>query len=360
LSGFIDTYYQTNFNHPAGELTALRSFDYRDKSINLNMIELILDKAPDATMGRTGYHVSLGYGDAMSAIDATERASSGFGNNAPGFDQFVKEAYFSYLAPVGTGLQVDVGKFVTPMGAEVIESKDNWNYSRSILFSYAIPYFHFGARAKYTFNSKYALTGFLVNGWNNVVDNNSGKTYGMSFGWTPTKEITVTPTYLAGAELPTGSLGTLNVNKVWRQTWDMVAMYSPSKGMLSKWAFMGNFDYGRGDRTTPVLTVPPVYWTGIAGYVKYAIDANDYVAGRYEYYDDRYGYTTAAPPKTHFNEFTVTYQRTIASYLLARAEFRRDTSNDNYFPLSGFVPGVKYQNTASISMIFLFDSRNAK
>jgi hypothetical protein len=172
LSGFIDTYYQTNFNHPAGELTALRSFDYRDKSINLNMIELILDKAPDATMGRTGYHVSLGYGDAMSAIDATERASSGFGNNAPGFDQFVKEAYFSYLAPVGTGLQVDVGKFVTPMGAEVIESKDNWNYSRSILFSYAIPYFHFGARAKYTFNSKYALTGFLVNGWNNVVDNN--------------------------------------------------------------------------------------------------------------------------------------------------------------------------------------------
>ena len=76
---------------------------------------------------------------------------------------------------MGKGLQVDIGKFVTPAGAEVIETKDNWNYSRGLLFSYAIPYYHFGMRAKYAFNDKYALTGFFVNGWNNVVDNNSGK-----------------------------------------------------------------------------------------------------------------------------------------------------------------------------------------
>ena len=40
---------------------------------------------------------------------------------------------------------MDFGKFVTSAGAEVIESKDNWNYSRSLLFAYAIPYWHFGA-----------------------------------------------------------------------------------------------------------------------------------------------------------------------------------------------------------------------
>ena len=38
----------------------------------------------------------------------------------------------------------DIGKFVTSAGAEVIESKDNWNYSRSLLFAWAIPYYHFG------------------------------------------------------------------------------------------------------------------------------------------------------------------------------------------------------------------------
>ena len=64
------------------------------------------------------------------------------------FDQYLKEGYLEYLAPVGKGLQINVGKFVTPAGAEVIETKDNWNYSRGLLFALAIPYFHFGASAQ--------------------------------------------------------------------------------------------------------------------------------------------------------------------------------------------------------------------
>jgi hypothetical protein len=142
FSGFVDFNYQSDLNHPASNNVDLRSFEFRDKSINLNMIELILDKAPDAggPAGRIGYHFAAGFGDSMTAINGSEAFSSGNNCCAPGFDQYVKEAYGSYLAPVGKGLQVDVGKFVTPMGAEVIESKDNFNYSRSILFSYAIPY----------------------------------------------------------------------------------------------------------------------------------------------------------------------------------------------------------------------------
>ena len=79
----------------------------------------------------------------------------------------MKEAYLEYMAPIGKGLQINVGKFVTPAGAEVIETKDNWNYTRGILFAWAIPYFHTGLSAKYAFNRKFALTGYLVNGWNN-------------------------------------------------------------------------------------------------------------------------------------------------------------------------------------------------
>ena len=42
----------------------------------------------------------------------------------------VQQAYISYLAPVGKGLTLDFGKFVTPVGFEPTESKDNNNYSR--------------------------------------------------------------------------------------------------------------------------------------------------------------------------------------------------------------------------------------
>ena len=92
------------------------------------------------------------------------------------FLKYVQQAYVSVLAPVGKGLTVDVGKFVTPAGAEVIENKDNYNYSRGLLFALAIPYYHAGARVGYAVSDTVSLTGYLVNGWNDVKDNNSAKT----------------------------------------------------------------------------------------------------------------------------------------------------------------------------------------
>jgi hypothetical protein len=362
ISGFVDTYYQYNYNHPVSKAVDFRAFDVRSKDISLNMIELILDKAPDpmgGLEGRTGYHVSLGFGDAMNIVNSSDPGNGNFGTTkfGGGFAQYLKEGYFSYLAPVGKGLQVDVGKFVTPMGAEVIESKDNWNYSRGLLFTYAIPFYHFGARAKYTFNDKYNVTGFVVNGWNNIVDNNSGKTYGFSFVGNPTKKVSYTINYLAGPETtPTGAFAPpVDAEDFWRQTWDAVVTYNPN----AKLSLMANFDYGRGDRTTPVLTVSPVYWTGGALYAKYALTANDYVAARYEYFEDHDGFTTGQLPRTHFNEVTATYQHTLATHLLTRFEYRRDMSQFPVYELSTFNP-IKHQDTVSLGLIFLFSSADAK
>ncbi|MGZ4811970.1 MAG: outer membrane beta-barrel protein, partial [Terriglobales bacterium] len=167
LSGFVDTYYGYNLNQPKSQTNQLRSFDFQSNQFSLNLIELNLDKTPDPTNSRLGYHLGLGFGQAMNVVNSTDPAGLGFA-------QYLKEAYMSYLAPVGKGLQVDLGKFVTPHGAEVIETKDNFNYSRGLLFLYSIPFYHCGARAKYTFSDKYSLTGFLVNGWNDIYDNNTG------------------------------------------------------------------------------------------------------------------------------------------------------------------------------------------
>jgi hypothetical protein len=345
LSGFVDVYYGENFNNPASQANNLRFFDGATNQFGLNLVEMVVDKAPDPTNSRTGYHLALGFGQAMNTVNGSEP------KGGLGFDQYLKEAYFSYLAPVGKGLQVDVGKFVTPAGAEVIETKDNWNYSRSLLFTYAIPYFHFGMRAKYAINDKYALTGFFVNGWNNVVDNNTGKTYGLSFGWTPNKKFGVTQTYLAG---PEGNNNNIN----WRQLSDTVISYAPT----SKLSFMVNGDYGRGDRfisnTVTNTLSPPVFWTGVGGYIKYAFNANSALATRYEYYDDHNGFTTGTLLPTHFNEFTTTFERLVAHHIISRMEFRRDMSNQPVF-LKGSNP-VLGQNTLTAGLVFTFDSREAK
>ena len=154
ISGFVDTYYGYNYNHPFYNNSGFRFFDQKTNAFGLNMVEMIVDKAPDATSteNRFGYHVAAGYGQAANVVNGSDIA--GDGSNF-----YLKEAYGSYLAPIGKGLKIDVGKFVTPMGNEVIETNANWNYSRGLLFYYAIPYFHFGARATYTFNPKWTVTG---------------------------------------------------------------------------------------------------------------------------------------------------------------------------------------------------------
>ena len=48
--------------------------------------------------------------------------------------------------------------------------------------------------------AKFALTGYLVNGWNNSVDNNSGKTTGFSAAWTPNSKFSLIQNYLVGPE----------------------------------------------------------------------------------------------------------------------------------------------------------------
>ena len=344
LSGFVDVYYGQNFNNPAGQANGLRFFDGATNQFGLNLVEMVVDKTPDPSNSRTGYHLALGFGQAMNVVNGSEP------KGGLGFDQYLKEAYFSYLAPVGKGLQVDIGKFVTPHGAEVIETKDDWNYSRGILFSYAIPYYHFGMRAKYVFNDKYSLTGLFVNGWNNVLDNNTGKTYGASFGWNPNKKFGIAQNYMVGPEQNT-------TNSNLRQLSDTVITYSPT----SRLSFIVNGDYGRGDRFTDPITNTlshPVFWTGVAGYIKYAFTSTTAIATRYEYYDDHDGFTAGTLAPTHFNEFTTTFEKLMAHHIISRFEFRRDMSNQPVF-LKGSNP-VLDQNTLTAGLVFTFDSREAK
>ena len=85
------------------------------------------------------------------------------------------QAYVSLKPAKWHGFQVDFGKFVTSAGAEVTETHLNWNYSRALLFANG-PYYHFGLRTTAPLSKNFTAGVQLVNGWNNVEDNNSAKT----------------------------------------------------------------------------------------------------------------------------------------------------------------------------------------
>lgn len=335
ISGSVDGYYGLDFEHPASRQAGLRVFDNYTNQFSLNLAELVIKRNPD-TNTRLGYNLTLGYGNAMHVVNASEPGGESFAQN-------VKEAYVSYLAPIGKGLQIDFGKFVTPAGAEVIESASDWNYSRSILFGYAIPFYHFGLRAAYSFNPKVTLTGYLVNGWNNIVAVNTGKTYGFSLALTPSSKVSITQSYLGGPQTP-------NANSHWRNLSDTVVQFN----VTPKLSLLENFDYGGGDMIPGVNSVK---WTGVATYARYAFNNQYAFTTRYEYYNDQYGFTTGT--LQHINEYTLTLERTFAHNLISRLEFRRDMSDAPFFP-RGAAEFSKNQNTMDIGMIYVFDIHGAE
>src|SRR6185369_2857496 len=110
-----------------------------------------------ATQGQGSAHVVLAYGQEINLGLATL-----------GWD--VLQAYVSYNPGEFT---FNFGRFATWMGNEVIESKGNWNYSRSLLFWYTIPLWHTGFSAAYNSpDSKFGVTGYVTDGWNNVFASN--------------------------------------------------------------------------------------------------------------------------------------------------------------------------------------------
>jgi hypothetical protein len=322
IGGLVDTYYDWYNTKADG---AFRNFDTKHNMFSLSMAEIWLGKTPAAD-SRVGYKVRLNFGPAATNfINAAEPGGSTFQN--------IEEAYGSYLAPAGKGVQIDVGKFVTMMGNEVIESKDNWNYSRSLLFALAIPYYHAGVRVTYSPNDKVTLQAHLVNGWNNVQDNNTGKSIGGSITFKPTGALTIIENYMGGPEQT-------NDNSDWRNMSDTIVTYTATKQL----SLAANYDHGQD-----TVAGKSVMWHGVAGYLKYQANDRFAVSPRVEWYNDRDGITTGTTQQ--LKEVTLTLETKAADNFLWRIEYRGDLSDVSAFKASD---GTFKKNQQSISFGFLY------
>src|SRR5262249_56129150 len=84
----------------------------------------------------------------------------------------------------GKGLSSKGGKSVTLLGAEVIEPWANYNYSRSFLFGFAIPFTNTGVLATYPIFDTLSVSFGGVVGWDNVADNNNSPSFMGNVTWT--------------------------------------------------------------------------------------------------------------------------------------------------------------------------------
>lgn len=330
MSIYLQGGYTYNLRTPDSQENDLRIFDHKADSFTLDLAQIQFLK--DAPVGGVGYKLKASAGETAKFIH-----SLGLGireGEAPvdtePFD--LTEAYVQYNAPVGKGLKFTFGKFATYHGAEVIEARDNPNYSRSFLFNFAVPFTHTGFSAAYPFSETLTASVHIVNGWDNAEDNNKGKTVGFSFALTPIELLAMNFNFMYGPEQKDNTSHN-------RFLFDWVATLKPVKNL----SFILNTDYA-AEQKDPNADGEDSKWYGAAGIVKYDFTELFGLALRGEYFKDPEGARTGTAQA--LKEITFTPEIRLVKGLILRPEYRHDWSDRNSFD------GSKDQDTVALGVMY--------
>jgi hypothetical protein len=338
IHGMADVYLQANLNDPVSGLSQLRAFDNEADLPALGMARLTLAHKPELV----GFRLDVGVGDIPNAFLRFDPAAASHPELSRALS-YVEQAFVTAVLPLGRGLQVDVGKFGTPIGLEDNEALTNWNYSRSLLYLLAEPSYHSGLRLTYAFTSQLAVSLFWLNGWDtNVLAGNEMRTLSAAASWDPTPKLEVVAAYMAGPERAPTRLSDPTLG--FRNELDAYARYELTRRL----AFACTTDYGRDAANGGVS------WWGIGGYTR--VEILDGLAGslRAEHYVDEDGFTSGT--KQRLAEVTATLEfRGTVNFVrwIARLEARRDQSDVAFFTTGGGSPSTR-QDTLGASVLAAF------
>jgi hypothetical protein len=333
-NAFASFGYLSNLNQPQDQGIGLRYFDNRANTFSVDLAELVVQKAV-AKAGDAGFRIDLVAG---TFAGLEQSAGLRIGDNAD-----LQQAFVSYVAPLGSGLRFDAGKFVTHMGYELIEGYDGYNdnYSRSLLFNYAIPLTHTGLKASYSLTPKVSVMAMVANGWDVAIDNNAGKSVGLQLAVKPIDPVALYVNYIGGPE-------NSDDNHSIRHVIDLIGTLTVSP-MLSLGV---NADFGTEDGTSTVTVGKDAKWSGVAGYAKISTTSPFSLGLRAETFKDEGG-TRLGLGAARANEFTVTPSFKFGSNFVLRGEGRYDWVDQAVFMDDKNV-AKKNQATIGLNAIWVY------
>ncbi len=333
VSGAIDTSFSALSG--TGKFTSGtndRVFDYAHNGFTVQAVDLTVAKQPAEGAGGL---VDLTFGKDTSTI-------ASFGTAVPNQTFDLTQAYLQYAAGSTT---VIAGKFVTLAGQEYIKTASNTNFSRSILFGYAIPFTHTGARVTYKSSDAFSAILGVNNGWDQATDMNSNKTVELGASLNPSKFFGLIVQDYYGVEQVAGAPGGAQGK---RNLLDMVATFTLSDSLN----LVVNYDNGSQENATLASgATGSAKWSGVAGYVNYQINDPWRVSFRAEAFNDTDGYRTGVVQK--WKEATLTVGYAPAKNVELRGEVRKDTSDKASFAYNDGI-NRKSQNSVGLEAIYKF------
>jgi hypothetical protein len=355
LSGYVEANYSYNFNRPSNGLTHFRGFDNRHATFTISNVVLDGSFDYESVSGR----LALQVGHTPRTYYLAEPASpgaAGTGATDANYWQFIQQAYAGWKAPVGRGILLQMGIFLSPIGVESMAVKDAWNWSRSDLF-FGLPFYHTALRASYEISDRVAVSALVTNGWNSVVDNNAYKSVSAQVTYKIPDLLQASVLYFGGVERPRGA----PEGTPWRHLFDAWVQVDATR-FLSL-AAQGN----AGFELNPFGTSS---WEALALYARLRPLKWLYIAGRFDRFWEQVpsnGAGTATPifwPAAWISSVTATVDVRPHENVSVRAEYRHDASERAMFfgadvqgsggAADPFVPNASFQNTITLGVTAWF------
>src|SRR5213078_1854958 len=341
LSGFAEASYAYS-GHSLGDTAIVgRLYDRLQNRFTLNALAVVLDRPYDPAKFSAGFHTELLVGQ-----DATVIQSNGlFAGAATPVPVDVPHLYVTLNVPTasGNGLQLKVGRIPTLLGLEVIETYANPNWSEGNQFIYVENFTALGVSVETKFNNHLDAQFRVINGWDQVADNNGRKSLMGRVGIYPDAATSLGIVGFWGPE----EAGINGANR-----YGIEGLLSRKLGKAAVWV---QGDYGK-EQANAALPDPTqdAQWWALGGWVTYDFNASVGLALRGDYVNDQDGARTSgvfgfpANAGQKFGSGTATLNIRAWPDAVVRPELRYDRST-----LAAFA-GKKDQVTFALAVAYLY------
>lgn len=328
----VDAYYGFNFTRPTDAAsfipgTGTSGKRHNEFSVNLATLGASLEPAP------VGFRLLLGYGTGMEVLHAGEPVGTAAG---PTVWRFVQQASASFARGP---LTLEAGIYPSHIGFESLPSQLNWTYTRSWMGELS-PYYQSGLKGTWRFSDAWSAQLHLINGWQNIGENNHGKALGTQVAYAGERLSASFNTFI-------GEEGSEDTDGL-RLFGDGVATYRVTD------AFSLAFTADVGTQRIPGADAALWYAAGLNARVQLSEPVA--LAARAEFYKDRDGLISGTAQT--LSEGTLTLEVKPAEHLTLKLEARHDRSTEDVFAgreaTEDGVPTLKPSQTLVIGGVTAF------
>jgi len=268
------------------------------------------------------------------------RADVEWTNGGTGFD--AEQGYLTLSSSCMGHLSFTFGKFNAPIGFELLDAPDMYQFSHALVFNYGLPTNLTGAMLTAPLMQFMDIAFYACNGWDNITDNNKDKTFGGRLGINVGKLMGKPDMATFGLSFIQGAEDDLLGDK--QTVFDLDITFNPA----DNFSIGGEFNSGSED-----IADESVKWSGFLFMCHY--DFNDWLGAtfRYDSFDDQDG--TRLPSGIVEKRSAITFAPTftLGDGMGALIEYRMDSSDQKVFTDSDGA-ATDSQSTIAFEMTYTF------